>query len=632
MVFAIQNIFFVPDCFPSHINGNTGMTDGSDPSMYHNNNFYQQKLHHSSASSLSSSSSSSLSSARPTGINNAGGRKPDGYFNTYPIYLQENNNNNDDEKSNTNHPFQSAVHCVGETHSDETAWVYRSCEYSYLCLDPTNHDFFVVKKSSSTNDHEDFQQQQQDHRRADAGGMMLSGAYISTDFVVSRKENNGGTTTTQTTVSTPSTTDQSVKSPTSVALGGINPRWNGTDFNQGMEKVRWSPRVVHTVPSQYYMLDDDVVLVPFHSFAGHNVGHLVWDDFLPIYTLLQIFGLLEKEVYDDVNSEQEKQYQPRRKRVSLYRHLLLRVDTLPVMYASCDIRRKKRIQCAENFEKFLPLMGIDPASFTTVKQVQLTVGDDRMTTIGDGETIRSGNNTNKHNNSNSNSHNKILPPHPICSRHAAAGIGMLTDHGMNDHGWEPQSTYNVHNVGRGPQLYQFRNYMLRNMGLPIKPIPSSISNQPSQPQQSFHIVLNAHSSNDPERDFGLEAQLDVLRKEFPSTKVSLVTLSDYTLQEQIELISQRTNIFISTCGGGSMTGFFLPRGASLILYYAEKSGFNYHKYALTGGPAILDWDLFNNAGYIRTHWLPIGTMNTKEGLDVLTHLIRHEMDVATSRL
>jgi hypothetical protein len=364
-----------------------------------------------------------------------------------------------------------------------------------------------------------------------------------------------------------------------LAVGGINPRWQGKEFNQGIEKVKWAPKVLGELPTKYYMLEDDVVLVPFHSFAGHNVGHLLWDDFLPIYTLLQIFGFLEK---DDASSSYD------------YRPLLIRLDTLPTLYASCEIRRNKKSGCAQNFHKFLPLMGIDPNTFTTLKEVQLTT-----------------------NNNNKNPDTSI----PICARHAVAGLGMLTDHGLKDHGWEPLATDAVHNVGKGPQLYQFRNFMIRNMGLPVVP-PSLVQ------QQQFHILLNAHSSRDAERDFGLEEQHRVLTAAFPTTRVSVVKLSDYTLQEQVELVSQRTNIFVSTCGGGSMTAFFLPRGASLILYYAEKSGFNFDKFALTGGPAILDWDLFNNVGYLRVHWLPIGTMNTQEGLEALMYLIRHEMDVA----
>jgi hypothetical protein len=239
-------------------------------------------------------------------------------------------------------------------------------------------------------------------------------------------------------------------------------------------------------------------------------------------------------------------------------------------------------------------MGIDPTTFSTVTEIQITTAKGTSTTT---DSL------------------------PVCAKQAVAGLGMLTDHGLKDHGWDPLSTDPVHNVGKGPLLYQFRNYMLQNMGLPIQP--------PLKQQQSvpFHILLNAHSSRDVERDFGLEEQHRALTAAFPTAKVSLEQLKDYTLEGQLELVSQRTNIFVSACGGGSMTAFFLPRGSTVIFYYAENSGFNFDNFALTGGPAILDWDLFNNLGYLRVHWLPIGTMNTPEGLQTLVQLIRHEMDV-----
>jgi hypothetical protein len=84
--------------------------------------------------------------------------------------------------------------------------------------------------------------------------------------------------------------------------------------------------------------------------------------------------------------------------------------------------------------------------------------------------------------------------------------------------------------------------------------------------------------------------------------------------------------------GGAMTATFLPRGASLILFCPEKGGFDFFLFNLTGGPSFLDWDLFNNAGHLRTHWLPIGSMNTQQGLDAFEQLIRHEIDVIENEL
>jgi hypothetical protein len=165
--------------------------------------------------------------------------------------------------------------------------------------------------------------------------------------------------------------------------------------------------------------------------------------------------------------------------------------------------------------------------------------------------------------------------------------------------------------------------MLRNLGIPIVPPPPPANSQP------LKIILSAHSSNDGERDVTFENQQTVLKKAFPTADVTTVELSQIGMQEQVELVSQ-TNVFVSTCGGGAMTATFLPRGATLILYYAETGGFEFSTFNLTGGPAYLDWDLFNNAAYLRVHWLPLGSMNTKEGVESLMYLIRHETDVASN--
>jgi hypothetical protein len=432
--------------------------------------------------------------------------KPDGTFNNVPIYLQ----NSVD--------FHSSAHCIGETHNPETSWMYRSCKFQNLCFDTSTKDFYLIKSPIE----EDFQKRR------------VGQSFISTSTLQQNRSD--------------------------LALGGINPRWRGTDFNQGIHKVRWFPKILDKPPSQYYVLPDSVVLVPFHSFAAHNVGHLLWDDFYAIYLLLGSFGFLASE------------------------KLLLRVDTLPLLYGTCEMRRKKAQRCAMNFEKFLPLMGVDPSTFSTAKHVQHAPNTPTM----------------------------------VCAKKAVAGLGMLTDHGLKDHGWNPSSETTVHNVGKGALFYQFRNYMLHNLGLPLVP-----QNNP------FRIILSAHSSGETDRDMDFQSQYNTLKRAFPTADVQLVELAKLTPTDQIALVSQ-TNIFVSTCGGGAMTATFLPRGASLILLYSEHGGFEFSNFSLTGGPAYLDWDLFNNAGHLQVHWLPIGSINTPQGLDSLEYLIRHEMDVETN--
>lgn len=156
-------------------------------------------------------------------------------FNNYPIYLQQDK------------PFHSTVHCVGETHHEDTAWMHRSCHFNYLCFDTSSKEFLVVESP--------YEQKFQQRR--------VPNVFVSTELS-SRNPNS-----------------------TSLALGGINPRWKGNDFNQGIEKVRWFPKRLKEPPKEYYLLDPSVVLVPFHSFAAHNVGHML------VCTSIVFFGILD---------------------------------------------------------------------------------------------------------------------------------------------------------------------------------------------------------------------------------------------------------------------------------------------------------------------------------------------------
>lgn len=538
------------------------------------------------------------------------GTSPDAYFNNVPVRLRDKHHQEFLRKES----FHSSVHCVGETHDPATAWTHRSCTYVNLCIDlegSSSHSsgetaekrtpefFLVVSKAEK-----EFQSR---FRKNSANTKFR---YSSTEIL---KDDNTDI----------ANAANASYSPIDVALGGINPLWKArptkrVPYQIGIDKIRWAPKVYDEMPSKkYYELDPNVILVPYHSFAAANAGHLLWDDFLPIYNLLQIFGYeTNHNSPKDPTDETKKSYQ----------HLLLRVNTMPQMFGSCDLRPRKRQACKENLERFLPLFGVDPETFSTLTEAKLTK-EITKSNLPDQQ-------------------QQATPPlYPICAKHAVAGLGWLTDHGIRDHGWMTNREENsldvalAHNVGRGPELYSFRNFMLNNMEFETNPWHGG--------QVSFRILLSAHSSDHPDRNFGFQPQKDALQEAFPMAEVEIQKLTNMTIRKQISLVSgQPSNengnakgqlrssaqpyqhtIFISACGGGSVTAFFLPRGSSLILYYNEEGGKDYfNNNNMTGGQALLDWDLMNNLGYLNVHWLPIGSMNEKEGLDSLTSLVRHEIE------
>ena len=72
---------------------------------------------------------------------------------------------------------------------------------------------------------------------------------------------------------------------------------------------------------------------------------------------------------------------------------------------------------------------------------------------------------------------------------------------------------------------------------------------------------------------------------------------------------------------------FLPKGASLLTFFNEDE---------RGGDTAprLDWDLLNNLGYIRVHWLPRPEKNIydKTGpqeadYEAFIRLMDHELDI-----
>ena len=416
---------------------------------------------------------------------------PDGRFHGYPVHYREGNSTH------------SSVQCVGDNFEADS-WTHRSCSFRHLCFDTEKREFLIFKSPLQT-----------------ISRSSRNFTHFSGDM-----DNN------------------------SVALGGLNKKWNWDE--RGIPRLRWFPKVLDSSELHgYYELPSNVVLIPFHSFAGFNPGHLLWDDFLPIYTLLRIFQLPLKQL------------------------LLMRIqlDGEP-LWASCEFNKG---ECLKMYAKFSPLMGVNVA----------TNRDFDFTTFGHEQ------------------QSKL-----VCARQAAAGIGRLTDHGTKEHGWEPDDYQVMHNSGRGPLLWDFRNYMINNLGL-----------EPERRPARTRIVFSTNSSKAFIRRFDFNPHIAALKEAFPDVLVETVVLSKCSLEEQVRLMS-KTTIFVSAVGGSAVTATFLPQGATLILYYLENDGVQYG--APTGLPARLDWDIFNNMGYIRTHWLPGRQINRTVGLFV--DLIRQELE------
>lgn len=164
--------------------------------------------------------SSDAHQAPQTRIDAASSTKADGTFSGVPIYYHTVSDDN----------IHSTVSCVGENYQPN-AYMYRSCHFTHFCFDTEKKDFVLFQSP-----------QEQEWSRH---------ALRNVDI---------GTSSTMTNMT--------------VALGGLNPKWKEQTFT----RLEWFPEILPSsalVKEGYYQLPENLVWVPFHSFAGFNAGHII---------------------------------------------------------------------------------------------------------------------------------------------------------------------------------------------------------------------------------------------------------------------------------------------------------------------------------------------------------------------
>lgn len=345
---------------------------------------------------------------------------------------------------------------------------------------------------------------------------------------------------------------------TSVSLGGFASNWQKGE----KQRLKWSPKVLDPkviASDGYYELIGDTVMIPYHPLAPHNIGHFIWDSLLPIYTLLSIFNLSDSKLV-------------------LLRYVL---NEKPLPYSCAG---KFREGCERNLRKLLPLVGVARSTFSSTEDAVLNVTTHKRQSRF------------------------------VCSSHGAAGIGYLTDHGKASHGKRLTDYKGMHNHGRGPVLFGFRNYVLQSFGMDLPDQVRSIASP-------IRITFSLHSSGRNHRNLDFASQIVALKDRLGSkVVVESYNFSDLSMEEEIEIVAQ-SSILITACGGGAVSAMFLPRGASLIMFYAEQQE--------GVANAKLDFDYLNNMGYVRTHWLSTTNIMHSNGpsLDPFVALIQNELEV-----
>ena len=261
----------------------------------------------------------------------------DGTFNGAPLQLM------------TLEKPATRIHCVGDNYQyDDTDWLQRSCYFHFFCFNTTTRRYVVFQSTPEQS----------------LSRILMHTRFFHIATIMSAAPNVSQT----------------------VSIGGINQKWGG----RNIPRLRWFPDIVNVTntssPVEFYALPSSVVLLPYHSLNGANPGHAVWDDFMSLYTLLDMFDLVSLEPL-------------------LMRYIL--EDGQRGMWASCDFRDDKVAACAKILDKFSPMMmgTSNGYHWSTTQSFDFRPNQQQQ-------------------------QQQAAPTDLVCAAHGAAGIGSLTDHGV----------------------------------------------------------------------------------------------------------------------------------------------------------------------------------------------------------
>ena len=349
----------------------------------------------------------------------------------------------------------------------------------------------------------------------------------------------------------------------------------GSADNRGVKfysAAEWSP-VIHLGEdppelSSYSVASSrtkqDLVFTLYRTFYGFNLGHFIWDEVLPLFSLLDMFDLAGAQT----------------------RHVPLFVE-LPKNdeWYRCHPNFQPRFDdCIKMYRKwFPPLMNVltDPVSGDILRTGNWLQGRDAIGMglnnkyVCDNATIakRSAKSektlalSGRHYNEIVHNTSWVVLPTVL------AGIGRLNNFGC----------FGDCATGRSSQRYRFRNFILENI-LGSERF-SELNNR--TPRIYITFSLPGGSSRPSEVSF-FKNFISAAKDRYGAHRIRVKDMARLSFKEQAEL-SMETAIFVSNHGGGSSTSIFLPKGASVFLYHTQKVKF--------------DRRFFETLSYLQTVWV-----------------------------
>jgi hypothetical protein len=438
----------------------------------------------------------------------------------------------------------------------------------------------------------------------------------------------------------------------------------------------WFPTVVwSSPPERYYALEEGTIFVPFHSVfkeKGEDRGKeysVVWDDLFPIYTLLNMFQLASLDAQKEA--------------------LLMRYVSWGERMSNSDgveeglknLANDGQNNLQRTMDPFRPLMmRYDSHDDDSREYRQRRAANTNWTSQIDAILMSSVMPTSP---TTSLHHKKIMRPLQsglVCARDGVAGLGP---HGIRAMNGKSNNMSVLHNQGKGGILWKFRKYCVDNLGL-LTSTPSPAvtrggpekSNVGENTSSTIRVIISSptfatasvrgdgtplqhqnHLADFTPIEIGLRDFLLLSRNqrgEGESDENNVIGSNSHhrldTTANRVEIESHDfsndnvnmtsriklmmdTTVFIATCSDATATAaIFLPRGASLIVFYSPNNGNDEINGGAVNGAdsrtmidsVCLDYrDLLNNLSHVFVHWLPMSTVYSEVGRKALFDVVKH---------
>jgi hypothetical protein len=140
------------------------------------------------------------------------------------------------------------------------------------------------------------------------------------------------------------------------------------------------------------------------------------------------------------------------------------------------------------------------------------------------------------------------------------------------------SCYGDCTLGRGPQLFRFRNYLMRRM---------LGHDHATNPKGYITFSLAFGASRGAGEVTFFDDEIAAARERYGADAVRAVDFANMTLQDQGRLIADSAVLFTNH-GGGSASTVFLPKGASAFVYWRGQQRDN---------------EFYRAVAYFRTEWI-----------------------------